>query len=213
MERLGLLLRAIRERRKLTLGEVAERCKSLAIEAGDNSYRLSAGWLSRLERHEHQITSHNLVALAHVYGIETGHLIRAAHSNVVEELETSSLTSLIPSAQRIPVTPYRWGIIGNDDQTLAPLIPAGSLVMIDTRKRLPVAAKRWANEFHRPIFFISHKQRCFCGWCEVDPVSRSLMLIPHPLSPASVRQWRAADHVEIVGRVVAVSAWFGPEWD
>jgi transcriptional regulator with XRE-family HTH domain len=111
MERLGPLLRAIRERRELTLEQVAKRCESLAIEAGDVSYRLSAGWLSRLERQEHQITIHNLVALAHIYGTQIDHLIRSAHSTVIEDLESSSKNSLIPSAQSAPVTQYGWGII------------------------------------------------------------------------------------------------------
>jgi hypothetical protein len=31
--------------------------------------------------------------------------------------------------------PYGWGIIGKRDRTLAPMIPAGSIVQIDTQKR------------------------------------------------------------------------------
>lgn len=50
MEWIGGALEAIRLQRRLSLREVEERSRIFAQERGDNSYRISASWLSRLQK-------------------------------------------------------------------------------------------------------------------------------------------------------------------
>jgi hypothetical protein len=100
---------------------------------------------------------------------------------------------------------YMWGIIGKQDDTLAPLIPPGSVVQIDTRKQVLSSVKEWPHELQRPLYFLRTQDAFFCGWCELDPSGERLTLVPHPLSPASSRSWNYPKEVEIVGRVVALS--------
>jgi transcriptional regulator with XRE-family HTH domain len=103
------------------------------------------------------------------------------------------------------VAPYQRGIIGRRDRTLEPMIPAGSIVHIDTRDRAISLRKNWAHEFQRPIYFLRTRDGYVCGWCELDKESEWLTLIPHPMSPATSRRWRYGTEIECLGRVVAVA--------
>jgi hypothetical protein len=100
---------------------------------------------------------------------------------------------------------YRRGIIGKRDRTLDPMIPAGSIVQIDSRKRAISSRKDWTHEIHRPIYFLMTREGYVCGWCELDRKSDWLTLIPHPLSPAPRRRWKYRTEIENLGRVVAVA--------
>jgi transcriptional regulator with XRE-family HTH domain len=101
-------------------------------------------------------------------------------------------------------TPYLRGIIGKLDLTLDPMIPAASIVQIDTRKRGISPKKNWTHEFQRPIYFLKTKDEYLCGWCELDEESHWLILVPHPLSSASSRRWKYGTEVEVLGRVMSV---------
>jgi len=113
-------------------------------------------------------------------------------------------TRLVPAGVTPSRTPYRRGIIGKLDLTLNPMIPAGSIVQIDTAKREISSTKNWTHEFQRPIYFLMTPEGYVCGWCELDSNSEWLTLIPHPLSPASSRRWKYRTEVENLGRVIAV---------
>jgi transcriptional regulator with XRE-family HTH domain len=112
-------------------------------------------------------------------------------------------TTLLPAENRPSRTPYLRGIVGRLDQTLSPMIPAGSIVQIDTTKHEIAPKKNWTHEFQRPIYFLKTKDEYLCGWCELDEDSH-LTLIPHPLSPARSRRWKYGTEVEILGRVMSI---------
>jgi transcriptional regulator with XRE-family HTH domain len=118
-------------------------------------------------------------------------------------------TSLIPAGNKPARMPYRWGIIGKLDLTLDPMIPAGSIVQIDTRSRQISTIKDWTHEFQRPIYFFTTHEGYVCGWCELDINSEWLTLIPHPLSPASSRRWKYQTEIENIGRVMTVALQLG----
>jgi hypothetical protein len=99
---------------------------------------------------------------------------------------------------------YLSGVIGKLDLTLDPMIPARSIVQIDTEKREVSSKKDWTHDFQRPIYFLKTKDTYFCAWCELDEDSQWLTLIPHPLSSASSRRWKYGTEVENLGRVVSV---------
>jgi transcriptional regulator with XRE-family HTH domain len=113
-------------------------------------------------------------------------------------------TTLLAAENASFATPYLRGVIGKLDLTLDPMIPPGSMVLIDTSKCEISVRKDWTHEFQRPIYFCKTQNRYFCGWCELDQDSQRPILIPHPLSAASSRGWRPAE-IQILGRVVAVS--------
>jgi transcriptional regulator with XRE-family HTH domain len=114
-------------------------------------------------------------------------------------------TMLLATENGASLAPYRRGVIGKRDLTLDPMIPAGSIVQIDTRQRAISSKKDWAHEFQRPIYFLMTREGYVCGWCELDRASDWLTLIPHPLSSVSSRRWRYRKEIESIGRVVFVA--------
>jgi transcriptional regulator with XRE-family HTH domain len=113
-------------------------------------------------------------------------------------------TTLLPTENTPSRTLCLIGIIGKLDLTLDPMIPAGSIVQIDTSRREISLKKNWTHEFQRPIYFLRIQHGYVCGWCELDEDSQWLTLIPHPLSPASSRRLRYPTEVENLGRVMSV---------
>ena len=204
MERIGGTLVAIRLQRKLSLREVEERSRIFAQERGDDSYRISASWLSRLEKNQHGLTVNKLIALAHIYGVYPKKLLGAIYPDSLGLDPLPDETRLLSPVGGLSTAPYKWGIIGKHDRTLEPLIPTGSIVRIDTRKREISPRTEWTGELQRPIYFLKTAEAYFCGWCELDPLGEILTLVPHPLSPASSRRWKYRKEVETIGRVVAV---------
>ena len=68
-EEIGLRLRKIRANWGLSLREVEERSQHLANESGESAYAVSASWLARIEREQHQLTISKLIALAAIYNL------------------------------------------------------------------------------------------------------------------------------------------------
>lgn len=236
---IGARLRAIRRQWQLSLREVEERSLRFAQERGNQAYQVSASWLDRLEREEHELTVNKLITLADIFNIPTEQLLRSVYPGppqpaVLRQLSSPNATmllsegpleeqaryllpdtpfphqppdetALLPSEGGHLASPYRRGIIGKRDFTLDPMIPAGSIVQIDTQKRTISSRKDWTHEFQRPIYFLMTRDGYVCGWCELDKNSDWLTLIPHPLSPASSRRWKYRTEIENIGRVFVVA--------
>lgn len=235
-EGIDLNLRTIRQQWQLSLREVEERSLRYAQEWGDKSYEISASWLDRLEREEHELTVNKLIVLASIYNLSVEHLLRSRYSAesqppalrqfsrlnppmlaadvALEERAKNSLdtldqlpkeTALLSVENERLAARYRQGIIGKRDRTLDPMIPAGSVVQIDTQNRTISKGKDWKHEFQRPIYFLTALDAYVCGWCELDATSEWLTLIPHPLSSASSRRWKYRKEIENIGRVTFVA--------
>jgi transcriptional regulator with XRE-family HTH domain len=236
VESIGVRLRTIRQKWKLTLREVEARSLLFAQEKGNQSYQVSASWLHRLEREEHELTVNKLIALADIYNIPADQLLGSLNpgdpQSILMQLSSPNVTmlltggplqeqakylipdigpeppdetALLSSENGLLPDPYRRGIIGRRDRTLAPMIPSGSIVHIDTRKRSISSRKDWTHEFHRPVYFLMTRDAYVCGWAELNKTSDWLTLIPHPLSPASSRRWKYRTEIENIGRVVVVA--------
>jgi hypothetical protein len=236
---IGLILRAVRQQWQLSLREVEERSLRFAQERGNLSYQVSASWLDRLEREEHELTVKKLIVLADIYNLSAEQLLRSLYPVDIRPVLLRQLsgpnatmlltegplqeqaryllpeklfpgqppdeTTLLPPENGSLSTPYSRGIIGMRDRTLDPMIPAGSIVQIDTQKRAISSRRDWTHEFQRPIYFLTTRDAYVCGWCELDRDSDWLTLIPHPLSPASSRRWRYRKEIESIGRVTFVA--------
>ena len=239
MEEIGARLRTMRRQWQLSLREVEQRSLHFAKELGNESYQVSASWLNRLEREEHELTVNKLIVLAHIYSVSPEQLLRSVHSGYAQPTPIRQLsnpnatillteglledqakyllpdttgpdippdeTTLLPGDNDPLRPPYRRGIIGKRDRTLDPMLPAGSMVQIDSRQRAISSRKNWMHEFQRPIYFLITRDAYVCGWCELDRDSEWLTLVPHPLSPASSRRWRYRKEIENIGRVIFVA--------
>lgn len=235
----GRMLRTIRQQCQLSLREVEERSLRFAQERGNQAYQISASWLDRLEREEHELTLNKMIVLAGIYNLPTEQLLRSIDPReseplLLRQLSGPNATKLLTEGKLeqqarhlLPDTlgpdpppdestllslengllpaPYRRGIIGIRDHTLSPMIPAGSMVQIDTEDRVISSPEDWTHEFRRPIYFLVTREGYVCGWCELDRNAEWLTLIPHPLSSVSSRRWRYRKEIENMGRVVAVA--------
>ncbi len=112
-------------------------------------------------------------------------------------------TALLPPAENGVPSHYRRAIIGRQDRTLEPMIRAGSVVLIDTQKRVIAGRREWNHEFDRPIYFLMTREGYVAGFCELDRETDWLTVIPHALSFEVNRRWRLKREIEVVGTVVA----------
>jgi transcriptional regulator with XRE-family HTH domain len=78
-QRIGVRLRLIRLRGQLSLREVEERSLRFAQERGNQAYQVSASWLDRLEREEHELTVNKLIVLGYIYNFPIERLIRSIY--------------------------------------------------------------------------------------------------------------------------------------
>lgn len=117
-------------------------------------------------------------------------------------------TILLSSDPGVLPANYRRGVIGRRDRTMEPMILAGSIVLIDTRKRAIANRRDWSNEFDRPIYFLFARTGYFCGFCELDRKEGFLMLVPHMLSyerqEDEQRRWKYRKEVEVIGTVAGL---------
>ena len=104
--------------------------------------------------------------------------------------------------QHLDIRHGLYGYIGLHDLTMYPLLRPGSFVHIDPRVR-KIQPHRWRTEFDRPIYFVELREAYACCWCELQ--DDHLLLLPHPLSPSSIRRVRYGRDAEIVGQVCAVA--------
>ncbi len=123
--------------------------------------------------------------------------------------QTLVLTSLIQGGNlpawllhRFTIADYRYGFMGLEDLTMAPIIPPGSILQIDMGRR-HVEDGEWRNEHERPVYFIEHRDGYACGWCSLH--AKQLILQPHPMSPCAPRVYHSPQDAEVIGQVVGVA--------
>jgi hypothetical protein len=115
-------------------------------------------------------------------------------------------TGLLSLEHGLSPAPHRCGIIGKGDRTFEPMIPAGSIVHIDTRERANSSRRSWRMSSNGLFISFRPGPTCVAGvnWTGVWN-SEWLTLIPHPMSHASSRRWKYRIEVESLGRLVAVA--------
>ena len=148
-----------------------------------------------------QVSSPNTTLL-----LTNGLLAQQARSWLPEDIISQPVpdkTTLLPREDYLP-THYRYGVLGQQDNPLAPMIRAGSFLFINTQKRAIASRREWTNEFDRPIYFVFTHSGYICGWCDLDKQSEWLTLVPHSLSYASGMRWKYKKDVEVIGRIAVV---------
>lgn len=123
---------------------------------------------------------------------------------------TAFLSRLIQQWGTVPLTlltnldlrNYRYGFIGTEDWSMFPIIPPGSLVVIDDSKRR-IASSGWSSECERPIYFLEHRDGYACGWCTLR--DGTLILQPHPASNCDAESYAYPNEIEVIGQVTRVA--------
>jgi transcriptional regulator with XRE-family HTH domain len=128
--------------------------------------------------------------------------------------ETSDLGRMVQEWGKVPFSllgrlasqEYTYGFIGTEDFTMYPILQPGTFVQVDESKRV-VLDQQWRSEYERPIYFVETREGFTCCWCSLR--LNSLVLQPHPLSPALVRVLKHPQEAEVIGQVVGVAMRIG----
>jgi transcriptional regulator with XRE-family HTH domain/aromatic ring-cleaving dioxygenase len=96
---------------------------------------------------------------------------------------------------------FQYAFIGTQDTRMAPLIPVGSFIQIDSRQRQVAGGSLWPEEL-RPLFAVKKENRYFAGWLESN--HPGLTILAHPLSGDRSFQIKNPDDIEIIGRITGV---------
>jgi transcriptional regulator with XRE-family HTH domain len=141
---------------------------------------------------------------------DTHQIIPIALDAGVDDRKTFLLNRYIREWGRLPVQMlshldvkrHKYGLIGSSDWRMNPILPPGSLVLIDdSRKKIMTSG--WMHESERPIYFLEHREGFECCWCSL--VDSSLILQPHASSAEPSRAFRFPSEIEVVGQVVGVA--------
>jgi transcriptional regulator with XRE-family HTH domain len=225
----GEELKALRNRRNITVREVEQASRRIADVKGDKRFCISNGWLAQLENGVSEPSICKLFSLSVIYRVNFLDLVGLykvdvddkekyepvaepyltqliSHSHALAEIptveaqsKTSLATSQLPGAD-FSSSNIIYAHLGLDDFTMYPMIRPGALLKIDTSKN-KLLTNGWHNEYERPIYVIELRQAYACGWCQLE--SDQLLIIPHHSSPATVRRFTYPREAEIVGRVIA----------
>lgn len=128
----------------------------------------------------------------------------------VDLKKTNYLSRLIQRWGKLPLAlldgidpkNQRYALIGSDDWTMYPLIPPGSLVVIDETRR-KIAAGGWNTEFERPIYFCEHRNGYIFGWCTLNDTR--LILQPHPASQCLPEIYTYGEDIDVLGQITGVA--------
>lgn len=99
------------------------------------------------------------------------------------------------------VRKYRYGLIGQEDRSMYPILHPGALVLIDPHAR--IASGGWTTEHDRPVYFFERRDGYVAGWC--DLTGDRLVLLPHPSSTVKPAVFRFPNEIELIGEVVGTA--------
>ncbi len=230
----GQQLKALRNKRNITVREVEQASRRIADAKGDKRFCISNGWVAQLENGFSEPSICKLFSLSVIYHANFLDLVRWYNVDVddkekYESIADPYLTQLVsennnghggalagisnqcapPATTLMPELHDRTrGIVcarlGLAEFTMYPMIRPAALLQIDTNQN-KLNPVAWHNEYERPIFFIELRGAYACGWCELQ--GNQLLVIPHHSSPASVRRFTYPREAEIVGRVISYSTY------
>jgi hypothetical protein len=96
---------------------------------------------------------------------------------------------------------FRLGIVAANDDTMGELIPAGSVVVIDTSLHA-VEMGGWKTIQERPVYFVWHENGFSCSWCFL--ARDTLFVVPYPTSHQPVMIFKTPRAATVIGRVIHV---------
>lgn len=99
---------------------------------------------------------------------------------------------------RFDLRDLSYGYIGTDDWSMHPILPPGSLVVVDQSRRR-ILPSGWTSEFDRPIYFLEHRGGYACAWCAQR--ESTLMLQFHPSSNKDPEFYDIQSEIEVIGQV------------
>lgn len=96
-------------------------------------------------------------------------------------------------------------VIGKVRNYLEPIVPAGSLVLVDTHRRSLNVRYESRVELFRPMFLLELHEGSICCWCELLGKDHTrIIVLPHPCAGMKTLELRLDRDVTVRGRIVAI---------
>jgi transcriptional regulator with XRE-family HTH domain len=108
---------------------------------------------------------------------------------------------------RFDLRDIAYGHIGDSDWSMHPILPPGTLVVIDQSKRR-IVNSGWTSEFERPIYFLEHRAGFICGWCTQR--DSTLVVQSHPSSLRDPEIYVYPREIEVIGQVTFAAMGLNP---
>jgi len=99
----------------------------------------------------------------------------------------------------LDVPHLQYAFVGTEDWSMDPVLPPGSLVLIDERQHKAEQRAGWASEYERPVYFFEHRDGFCCAWCVMDGERTVLLRRPSPGLPPLI--FDKPGEVEMIGQV------------
>jgi hypothetical protein len=100
--------------------------------------------------------------------------------------------------RRLQPQRFTYALVGLDDDSMADIIPPGSLIEVD-RSQATIQPSSWRTLRERPIYLLWHDDGYSSVWCQQE--RHEILLIPHPASNRPVRRLTIRE-ATIIGRIV-----------
>jgi hypothetical protein len=108
--------------------------------------------------------------------------------------------------QHLDLRNYRYGYIGTEDWSMHPIIPPGSLLVVDETKRR-ILMSGWTTEFERPIYLLEHNDGYVCGWCSSKDGRLTVQF--RAASGQEPESYEYPGEIEVIGQVTCVAMTLG----
>jgi transcriptional regulator with XRE-family HTH domain len=125
----------------------------------------------------------------------------------LDPLKTQFLSRMIRGWGSLPLMLFRglasqelrYAFIGEEDDSMGPIIPPGSFIAIDENRR-KIQSSGWTSEYDRPIYFLETRDGYYCRWCSLQ--RSELTMIAHPSCAQPPLTMRMPAEVDVVGEVI-----------
>lgn len=108
--------------------------------------------------------------------------------------------------QHLDLRSFRYAYIGTEDWSMHPIIPPGSLVVVDESKRRIAAGGR-TPEADRPIYFLEHDAGYVCGYCTLRDGRLTVQF--HVSSGQEPESFNYPGEIEVIGQITCVAMTLG----
>lgn len=125
-------------------------------------------------------------------------------SDDIEELSSvPNVAEIVLPKMKTKAGRYLRIVVGKDRNFLHPILPAGTLALVDTHRRSVALDQTVDSELGRQMFLVELRDGLVCCWCEWigNDMSR-LLVVPHPLSGLGSMYLRIGREATIRGQLI-----------
>jgi transcriptional regulator with XRE-family HTH domain len=131
--------------------------------------------------------------------------------DIQEPAQVPDVTELVLPKMKTKAGRYLRIIVGRDRNFLHPILPAGTLALVDTHRRSIAFDQTVDTELGRQMFLVELRDGLICCWCEwIGNDMNRLLVVPHPLSGLGSMYLRIGREATIRGQLIKLRVSLAP---